>query len=70
MPFPALRTRPANRRNPDWAAKIHVALYPVYYQNYELGHLITAQLQAVLRRTAGGLVKDRKSTRLNSSHRT
>jgi peptidyl-dipeptidase A len=48
--------RPANRRNPDWAAKIHVALYPVYYQNYELGHLITAQLQAVLRRVAGGLV--------------
>ncbi len=36
--------RPENRNLPDWAAKIHVASYPVYYHNYELGHLLAAQL--------------------------
>ena len=51
-----LLSRPAGRAAPDWAAKIHIALYPVYYHNYELGHLITAQLQDYLRRHAGGLV--------------
>jgi peptidyl-dipeptidase A len=48
--------RPVGRRAPDWAAKIHVALYPVYYHNYELGLLLSAQLRHVLRREAGGLV--------------
>lgn len=36
--------RPENRDLPDWAAKIHVASYPVYYHNYQLGHLLAAQL--------------------------
>jgi peptidyl-dipeptidase A len=49
-------TRPENRQAPDWAAKIHVALYPVYYQNYELGFLVAAQLQNCLRQQAGGIV--------------
>ncbi len=53
--FQLLR-QPAGRDAPDWAAKIHIALYPVYYHNYELGHLITPQLQHYLRRHAGGLV--------------
>ena len=53
--FQRLR-RPPGRAAPDWAAKIHIALYPVYYHNYELGHLVTAQLQHCLRRQAGGLV--------------
>lgn len=53
--FQGLR-RPPGRAAPDWAAKIHVALYPVYYHNYELGHLLRAQLQHCLRQTAGGLV--------------
>ena len=22
---------------PEWATKIHIATYPVYYQNYQLG---------------------------------
>jgi peptidyl-dipeptidase A len=35
---------PENRNAPDWAAKIHLALYPVYYQNYMLGYLYGAQL--------------------------
>jgi peptidyl-dipeptidase A len=56
-----LLPRPAGRAAPDWAAKIHIALYPVYYHNYELGHLITAQLQHYLRRHAGGLVGSRSA---------
>ena len=53
------RRRPSERSGggaPDWAAKIHVALYPVYYQNYEIGHLVAAQLQDRLRKHAGGIV--------------
>jgi peptidyl-dipeptidase A len=30
--FQGLR-KPANRNEPDWAAKIHIALYPVYYHH-------------------------------------
>jgi peptidyl-dipeptidase A len=52
--FQRLR-RPEGRQAPDWAAKYHVALAPVYYQNYELGHLVTAQLQERLRQAVGGL---------------
>jgi peptidyl-dipeptidase A len=37
--------RPPGRDKPDWAAKIHVAVAPVYYHNYVLGHLIAAQLR-------------------------
>lgn len=36
--------KPLNRNEPDWAAKIHIALYPVYYQNYMLGELLASQL--------------------------
>jgi len=35
--------RPENRNMPDYAAKIHVCLYPVYYHNYQLGGLLVAQ---------------------------
>jgi peptidyl-dipeptidase A len=48
--------RPAGRQAPDWAAKIHIALYPVYYHNYELGNLLAAQLRHCLQQVAGGLV--------------
>jgi peptidyl-dipeptidase A len=37
--------RPPERNEPDWAAKIHVAVAPAYYHNYVLGHLIAAQLR-------------------------
>ena len=37
--------RPPGRDAPDWAAKIHVAVAPVYYHNYVLGNLISAQLR-------------------------
>lgn len=35
--------RPPHRDAPDWAAKIHIALYPVYYHNYMLGELLASQ---------------------------
>jgi peptidyl-dipeptidase A len=40
--------RPPGRNEPDWAAKIHVAVAPVYYHNYVLGNLIAAQLRNYL----------------------
>jgi peptidyl-dipeptidase A len=40
--------RPAGRQAPDWAAKYHIALAPVYYQNYQLGLLFMAQLERSL----------------------
>ncbi len=40
-----LVNRPPERDEPDWAAKLHVALAPVYYHNYVLGHLTAAQLR-------------------------
>jgi peptidyl-dipeptidase A len=48
--------RPDSRHAPDWAAKLHVALAPVYYQNYLYGELVASQLQATLRHRAGGIV--------------
>jgi peptidyl-dipeptidase A len=36
--------RPPHRNAPDWAAKIHVALYPAYYHNYLMGELLASQL--------------------------
>jgi len=48
--------RPDDRRAPDWAAKIHLAAAPVYYQNYLYGELFASQLDATLRARAGGLV--------------
>lgn len=40
--------RPPGRDEPDWAAKIHIAIAPVYYHNYVLGNLIAAQLRNYL----------------------
>lgn len=48
--------RPDGRHAPDWAAKIHLAVAPVYYQNYLYGELFASQLQAAIERDAGGLV--------------
>ncbi len=36
--------KPEGRNMPDWASKIHVALYPCYYHNYLLGELLASQL--------------------------
>ena len=36
--------RPEGRNSPDWATKIHIALYPCYYHNYQLGELFASQM--------------------------
>lgn len=41
-------TRPANRNMPDWAAKIHFTIAPVYYHNYMLGELMASQIHTYL----------------------
>lgn len=46
-------TRPEGRNLPDWAAKPHFTIAPVYYHNYLLGELLAAQLRSVLARMAG-----------------
>lgn len=44
-----LLTRPEGRNHqPDWAAKIHLANFPAYYQNYVLGEMTASQLWAHL----------------------
>lgn len=48
--------RPPGRNAPDWAAKIHLAAAPVYYQNYLYGELVASQLQATLQNEHGGIV--------------
>jgi peptidyl-dipeptidase A len=40
--------RPANRDEPDWAAKIHFSVAPCYYHNYMLGELFASQLHNTL----------------------
>jgi peptidyl-dipeptidase A len=42
--------RPDGRDAPDWAAKIHLSLSPVYYHNYLLGELMASQVSAHARR--------------------
>jgi peptidyl-dipeptidase A len=50
-----LVNRPPGRDEPDWAAKIHVAIAPVYYHNYVLGNLTASQLRNHLEeRVVGG----------------
>jgi peptidyl-dipeptidase A len=51
-----LLRRPEGRNKPDWASKFHVALVPVYYQNYELGVLVSSQFRHYLEKDFGGIV--------------
>jgi peptidyl-dipeptidase A len=39
---------PEGRNMPDWATKIHVALYPCYYHNYLLGEVLASQLYSYI----------------------
>lgn len=43
--YQLLRCPEGRRSHPDWAAKIHIAIYPCYYHNYLLGNLLASQLQ-------------------------
>src|SRR5918998_66676 len=47
---------PAGRAAPDWAAKIHIAVAPVYYHNYLLGEILASQRRSTCERLAGGFV--------------
>ena len=38
-----LLSKPEGRDMPDWATKIHIALYPCYYHNYLLGEMLASQ---------------------------
>ncbi len=51
-----LLTPPPDRRSPDWAAKIHIAVAPVYYHTYLYGAIVAAQLRDALEAAAGGIV--------------
>jgi peptidyl-dipeptidase A len=48
-----LLKRPEGRDAPDWAAKPHFTIAPVYYHNYLLGELFAAQLRDKLATMAG-----------------
>jgi peptidyl-dipeptidase A len=54
---------PAGRRQPDWASKIHLAVVPVYYQNYLYGELFASQLETAISSRAGGFVDHRDAGR-------
>lgn len=51
--FQHLRRPNVGDRSHDWATKIHVANFPVYYHNYILGELTASQLQASLEAQVG-----------------
>lgn len=57
--------RPEGRHAPDWAAKIHLAVVPVYYQNYLYGEMFASHLMERLTNgtgsNAGGSLVDRPS---------
>ena len=55
---------PDGRDEPDWAAKYHLALAPVYYHNYVLGELTASQLESWIGREAGDLVENPAAGRL------
>jgi peptidyl-dipeptidase A len=59
-----LLTRPPDRDAPDWAAKIHVAAAPVYYQNYLLGDMLASQLIRTCLDECGGIVGNAEAGRL------
>lgn len=39
-----LLKKPEGRNAPDYASKIHIALYPCYYQYYQMGEMFASQL--------------------------
>jgi peptidyl-dipeptidase A len=52
--FQEVRRPSREHKEPDWASKIHFTSSPAYYQNYLLGELFGAQLQAALTQACGG----------------
>jgi peptidyl-dipeptidase A len=56
-------TPPPDRDAPDWAAKIHISVAPVYYHNYLLGAMLASQLEAAYRVDSGATIEDQESGR-------
>jgi peptidyl-dipeptidase A len=42
--------RPAERKAPDYASKIHIVSAPVYYHNYQMGQLFASQVHHAIAR--------------------
>jgi peptidyl-dipeptidase A len=61
--FQQLRMPEGRDAMPDWAAKLHLALAPVYYQNYVLGECLASQLQATVAERGGRLWNDEATGR-------
>ena len=51
-------TPPDGRQAPDWAAKIHVAVVPVYYHSYLYGKIVALEIAAALEAAGGGIVDE------------
>ncbi|HEX2428686.1 MAG TPA: M2 family metallopeptidase [Gaiellaceae bacterium] len=49
-------TPPDGWHAPDWAAKIHIAVAPVYYHTYLYGAIVASQIAAGLESSVGGIV--------------
>ncbi|MQB00700.1 MAG: hypothetical protein GEU78_10460 [Actinobacteria bacterium] len=62
--FQMVQTPPGRETSSDWAAKVHVAAAPVYYQNYLLGDLLASQLMRTCLDECGGLVGNADAGRL------
>jgi peptidyl-dipeptidase A len=62
--FQMIQRPPGRDASPDWAAKIHIAAAPVYYQNYLLGDLLASQLIRTCRDECGGVVGNAAAGRL------
>lgn len=58
------RLPPTERDEPDWAAKHHIALAPVYYHNYVLGELTSSQLERWIERETEAPVQTPAAGRL------
>jgi peptidyl-dipeptidase A len=42
--YQLLKTPEGREGQPDWASKIHIALYPCYYHNYLMGEMFASQV--------------------------
>jgi peptidyl-dipeptidase A len=62
-----LVTKPEGRNEPDWASKIHIALYPCYYHNYLLGEMFASQLHYYLVNNILNLESDANVSYVNQS---
>jgi len=59
--------RPADRNEPDWASKIHIASYPCYYHNYQLGELLASQLASYISNNVTKTLDPKKDSYFNNA---